>query len=250
MKRIWSVRINLDEFNSLVGMAFTDRDKAEILVGLAAGMNKAQIPEQCSNGVRAAFESGSRWRSEAEGFQSKQAGAGKASVEARKAKYGDAQPPNGVRTVIEPASNLTLNLNPLTVQPEKRSSPSRARSSRKKDESIPLPEDLVPVVEYLISNWPPVSYEKGSSRSVQIYMRADLWARVAHLASRFGKVPGAVLFCGLPYVRRILKDSEDTGKPVYVKNMSNFWGIKEDNRAWEEAYNQGLVDYNKFKEGK
>lgn len=212
MKRIWSIRINLDEFNSLVGMAFTDRDKAEILVGLAAGMNKAQIPEQCSNGVRAAFEAGSAWRAEAEGFQAKQAGAGKASVEARKAKYGDAQPSNGVRTVIEPASNLTLNLNPLTVQPEKASSPSRARSSRKREDEIPpIPEDLLPFLETLTSDWPRKSHD---GRRVTILRPVDSWEKICK--NRGTDDPKVCINAGLAYL--------DTHPTEYVIGMDNFFG--------------------------
>ena len=214
MKRIWSIRINLDEFNSLVGMAFTDRDKAEILVGLAAGMNKAQIPEQCSSGVRAAFEIGSAWRSEAEGFQTKQADAGKASAEARKAKYGDAQPSNGVRTVIEPASNLTLNLNPLTVQPEKRSSPSRARSPRKREEIPPIPDDLLPFLEELKTYWPRKSLEKGVTRRVTILRPVDSWEKICK--NRGTDEPRVCINAGLAYL--------DTHPTEYVIGMDNFFG--------------------------
>ncbi len=237
--------MNLDTFNSGYAALDNDQERAEFVSGLYKGMNGGKIKDDCSDPMSVGFAIGQEMRLEAEGFRERSVKNGGK----RKSNRNDQMVDHKVYQTVDQTCTQSTIPNPQTTNPQpKTTSPLRARQSRKKDESIPLPEDLVPVVDYLISNWPPVSYEKGSSRSVQIYMREDLWARVAHLASRFGKVPGAVLFCGLPYVRRILKDSEDTRKPVYVKNMSNFWGIKEDNRAWEEAYNQGLVDYNKFKE--
>ncbi len=229
MKRIWSVRINLDEFNSLVGMAFTDRDKIEILAGLAAGMNGAQIPEQCSNGVRAAFESGSKWRSEAEGFQAKQSSAGQASAEARKAKYGDAQPSNGVRTEIEQPSNLTLNLNPLTENPttEKANSPSRARiPPKKKLEPLVVPDEHLSDLQVIGKDWPRRSDYKGAVAEVSLVSRpADIWERIVKFVPEPDR--GLAVQCGLLYLDEL--DARERGVKGLIPNvcaMTNFYGEK------------------------
>ena len=128
----------------------------------------------------------------------------------------------------------------------KKKKPSRVVKPKSAQQTIP--ENLVPVVEFLTSNWPGVSYGNGSDRrTVTSYSSADLWAKVQSLGEKFGKVPGAILFCGVPYLRRLLKDAEDSGKVKFAKDMSNFWGVKDGNRMWEDVYNQGLSDFNKFK---
>lgn len=210
-KRIWSIRINLDEFNSLFGMAFSEHEKAEMLVGLSAGLNNARIPEQCSSGVRAAFEVGLEWRAGAEASQGKQSNAGLASAEARKMKFGTAQPSNVVRTDLEQSSNLTLNPKPLTVQPEKRSSPSRARSSRKKEEIPPIPDDLLPFLETLTSDWPRKSHD---GRRVTILRPVDSWEKICK--NRGTDEPRVCINAGLAYL--------DTHPTEYVIGMDNFFG--------------------------
>jgi hypothetical protein len=121
-------------------------------------------------------------------------------------------------------------------------------SRRKKDEHEPIPNNLLHVVSFLTSNWPKVSYgNRDDKRTVTSYSNEDLWAKVQSLAMKFGKIPGAILFCGVPYLRRMMKDAEDSGKFKYAKDMSNFWGVKDGNRSWEDVYNQGLADFNKFK---
>lgn len=150
------------------------------------------------------------------------------------------------RTPTERQPNVNKEYSP-TPSPTT-TSPSRARKpAGKKGELEPIPTDLLPVVDYLTSNWPLTSYgNKDDKRTVATYSPEDLWARVSMLAQKGKKVPGAILFCGLPYLRRVLKDAEESGRARFVKDMSNFWGIKEGNRMWEDVYNQGLIDYNKF----
>lgn len=236
-KRIWSIRINLDEFNSLFGIAFSEHEKAEMLAGLSAGLNKAVIPEGCSNGVRSAFEVGSRWRQEAEGFARSQAEAGKASAEARKKKFGSAQPPNGVRTDLERSSNLTINHNPLTVQPEttKASSPSRARSSRKKEKLIP-PDDLLPFLEEICKHWPRrTAYKDNAGKwyeynDVAVFARpADLWERMVTMFP--GEDYKLMINCGLVYLDHIEGRERQLNRIPNVGSMRNFYGEKA---VWKE----------------
>ena len=129
-KRTWKIQINLDEFNALCGAAFTESERSALLGGLQLGCNNGTLPEHCSNIVRTAFEAALGWRQETEGFRLKQSGAGKASAEARKVKFGSANP-NAVRTDLEHSSNLTNNQQPSNPKPNNPSTQEKKKPSTK-----------------------------------------------------------------------------------------------------------------------
>lgn len=214
MKRIWSLRLNLDEFNALAGMAFTDSDRASVLNGLLAGMNRAQLPEQCSSIVRAAFDAGVRWRLDAEEYVEKKANAGKRSADARREKYGDAQPSSSDRTPLEQSSNITNNDKPITTNEErgKASSPSRARQSAEKKEMPPIPEELLPFLETLTRDWPRRSHD---GRRVTILRPKDSWEKICK--NRGDDDPKIPVNAALAYL--------DTNPTQYVIGMDNFFGV-------------------------
>lgn len=178
--RTWNLRLNVDEFNELFIRAFTDQDKADMLQGLAMGINGSTIPEQCSKVVRTSFEVGLGWRREAEGFKERMAEGGKASAAARKAKFGSAQPsehcskhlPNLVRTNLQ----STIH-NPLTEIPkEKEKTSPSARLSPEEKERIEVNAD-----EILRSYPRKTSKGEGNPRP----NRTKLILRLTQLTARF-----------------------------------------------------------------
>lgn len=134
---------------------------------------------------------------------------------------------------------------------EKRKATSRARKSTRKKgntylEPTPIPDALVPVAEFLCSSWPKTSLDKDGTRTLHRYSIPDLWNRIVYLASKLGKDPGSLLFTGVPYLRGKIKDAEDTGIYKYIKDMSNFWGIKEETRAWDLYYEDAKIRYAEY----
>lgn len=102
--RIWNLRLNLDEFNALYGVAFTPDDRSQVLMGLFVGCNGGDLPEDTSKLVRRGFEVSSVWRSEAEGYALAKSEGGKTSAKIRQSKYGTPQPSKSPRTEVEDTS--------------------------------------------------------------------------------------------------------------------------------------------------
>lgn len=243
--RFWKLQLNLDTFNSAYAALDGAEEQASFLTGLSRGMNGGKVKEDCADSMAVGFAIGSEMREEAEGFRAS------ASANGSKRKSNENHRPvhHPVDQSVHHSGHPILNPQSNNLKPKTEGSPSRALRPAKKAEPQPIPAELTPVVEYLSTNWPTTSYGNGDERrSVQTYSAGDLWNRVTALSKKFGKVPGAILFCGVPYLRRILKDAEDSGKARFAKDMSNFWGIKDGNRYWEEVYTQGLADYTKFTE--
>ena len=91
--RIWNLRINLDAFNAAFAALAEDGERGQFLAGLSRGMNAGALRDGASAPFLEGFQFGLSMREEAEAFQAKQRDFGKASAEARLAKYGTAQPP-------------------------------------------------------------------------------------------------------------------------------------------------------------
>lgn len=269
--RIWNLRLNLDTLNSLYMSAFTEAQKAEAFMGLMVGLNGGEITEQCSSIVRSGFELGSSMRDGARAYIAAKAEAGKKSATVRKEAYGSNQPQKpsesrpetaeqcssgdrtDPRTTPEPIQQDGNPLKEVTVLAGKKSSaPKKPRPSGGTNAYIeppPIPAELVPVAEWLVKDWPTVSYGKsGDSRKVQRYAVAGLWGRIGQVAQKCGVEPGPLLFSGVCYLDAVLADARDTGKPMYVKDMSNFWGIKEDTRKWDETYEEAKDRYKAYME--
>ncbi len=143
MVRIWNLRINLDEFNSVLGGVFTDQDRALVLLGLGLGFNGGMCSNSVPSSFRSGWEVGYEARKEAESFQQKKSNAGHTSVEERKKKYGTAQPrtqlehnSNTVQTLPEPIPN-PQSLNPKTNNPQSDPSPSAQNMVKEKKPSKP-----------------------------------------------------------------------------------------------------------------
>ena len=98
--------MNLDELNELFTSAWTNEDKALMFEGMVRGSNGVVAPAGSPTQMRRANELGLKWRKEAEDFLAKSSADGKKSAEARKAKYGTAQPPSDIpRTPFEEIPN-------------------------------------------------------------------------------------------------------------------------------------------------
>lgn len=107
--RVWNLRLNLDEFNSLIASVFTDGDRALLLQGLSLGCNGGPLPDGVPPAFMRGWMFGNSSRDEAEEFKARQSAKGKISAEARKEKSGTAQP-------VKPVSNSGSELVQATVR--------------------------------------------------------------------------------------------------------------------------------------
>ena len=115
--RVWNLRLNLDEFNSLIASVFTDGDRALLLQGLSLGCNGGPLPDGVPPAFMRGWMFGNSSRDEAEEFKARQSAKGKASAEARKEKSGTAQPikhisnngSNQLRTTVRTGPEAILN---------------------------------------------------------------------------------------------------------------------------------------------
>jgi hypothetical protein len=120
-------------------------------------------------------------------------------------------PANNLRTSSEQAPNVNKVYSPDTP---KTSSPSRARSPRKKEEIPPIPDDLLPFLEELKTYWPRKSLEKGVTRRVTILRPVDSWEKICK--NRGADEPRVCINAGLAYL--------DLHPTEYVIGMDNFFG--------------------------
>ena len=220
-KRTWKIQINLDEFNALCGAAFTEAERSALLGGLQLGCNNGTLPEHCSNIVRTAFEAALGWRQETEGFRLKQSGAGKASAEARKAKFGSANP-NAVRTDLEHSSNLTNNQQPSKPTPKKRS-----------HQHHDIPEGLVPRLEALCRDWPGsfVNREGQKQRLPKLTHAQDLWDQMIKFFPKDN--PEEMIAAGEKHIapQKVDEWSFETKPKGFTIAMTNFYGQQA---RWKE----------------
>ena len=113
--------MNLDELNAINGSLYSDSDKSAAFSGIVFGSNGAPAPEGASIAFMAGYQAAIKWRSEAEEFQNRKSGAGKASAEARAARHGTAQPKSkqcsgDSRTVFGETSNQATSHKPQAVK--------------------------------------------------------------------------------------------------------------------------------------
>lgn len=238
--RIWNLRLNLDEFNGLVGSAFTTHDRSDILQGMIVGVNGGELPEDCSKVVRRSFEVCSRWRQEAEGYTLNQSNAGRASVQARKARLGTAQPSKVVRTEPERGLNLTTIHNPQSFNLQHppptplgagepsildpgatANAASTGKSKAKKAWTKGFPEDVLDATSEIMAFWPNESRRQPNSDSrVPRSSGPQLAARLEKIRQSGGELSVCV-----EIAKRAAGEFEH-GK--WAKAAENFFGKSED----------------------
>ena len=98
--REWWVQVSLDALSDSLDQLETTEERGQWLEGFRVGSRGHSPRDDWSKFKRMGFDFGVGCHEEAVEFRAKKAGAGKASAEARKAKYGSASP-NGVRSVFE-----------------------------------------------------------------------------------------------------------------------------------------------------
>lgn len=213
--RTWKIQINLDEFNALCGAAFTEAERSALLGGLQLGCNNGTLPEHCSNTVRTAFDTALGWRRETEEFRLKQSGAGKASAEARKVKFGSANP-NAVRTDLEHSPNLTNNQQPSKPKPKNPSKPKNP----------PPPEEYIEGLKTICKDWPRKTTYGDAVKNVDVLVRPeDLWARFKKFEPN--EDPQLLINCAFAYLDDLDTQEKDfRGLIPYVCAMTNFFGEK------------------------
>ncbi len=84
--------MNLDELNQAKHTVYTDADKAAMFDGIVMGCNFADLPGGVPQSFVSGYALGRKWRQEAEDFMESSANSGRAGAEAKRLKYGTAQP--------------------------------------------------------------------------------------------------------------------------------------------------------------
>lgn len=210
--RFWKLQINLDTFNAAYAALDGALEQAEFLAGLYRGMNGGKVKDDCSDPMSVGFAIGSEMRQEAEGFRMA------ASINGSKRKSNENYHP--VNLVVDQTVDhvghpiqypISNNLIPTNEKSEKAPSPSRARSSAKKDEIPPIPEDALPFLEDLSSRW----YKKShDGRRVTRLTPTETWKRIHK--NREQDTVGVCINAGLYYLE--LDDNR------YAIGMDNFFG--------------------------
>lgn len=219
------LQMNLDEFNALCGAAFTEADRSALLGGLQLGCNGGQLPEGCSKVVRSAFEVGSKWRAEAEGFAASSSLGGKRSAEVRREKYGTANP-KGVRRGFEGGSEGGSEggpNQPTTHNPQ---------SNKPKTKNQPIPEGLVPRLEALCRDWPGSFTKDGQThRLPKLNHAQDLWDRMTRFFP--GDNPLDMIAAGEKHIAPQKADewSFEAKPKGFTIAMTNFYGQQA---RWKE----------------
>lgn len=261
MARTWNLRFNLDVFNAAFASLDDAEERSEFLVGLSRGVNSGRVKDDCSDAMATGFAIGSDMRSEADEFTQKMVKGGRNSAQSRKDRDGTAQPKsNKIEGGSEPASEGSSNQstihNPQSFndKPEKKSSasqkPRRPAGKNGYRPPVEVPAPLVPVAEWLFRDWPKVSYDPKGERLIDRLSPKGIWTRLLEVSEKCGVEPGPLLFAGVAYLDRVLEAAKDTGKPSFVKNMKNFWGLDPENRKWDEFYEDAKLTYNKHMEEK
>jgi len=125
-KRIWSLRLNLDDFNSEYLKLRNDGDRFSFFLGFHCGCMNGDLAESDPKPFESGYGIGSAMHSKALALSQANAGSAKSSVDTRRLKYGTAQPPK--RTPSERSSERSGNaqanaersperLSSLTIEP-------------------------------------------------------------------------------------------------------------------------------------
>ena len=167
MKRIFSVRINLDDMAASLEFLEGDASLAEWLRGFRYGLRGA--PSRWASGPGAAgFHIGSRSLSEAHEFQLAKSDGGKRSAEARKEKVGTAQPArthledtsNTARTHLEDtsvknydSSNQSLSVNRLSTNVDRESLIADQKKEREALRPPRHPKNIIPPTKAMVESY-------------------------------------------------------------------------------------------------
>jgi hypothetical protein len=103
IEREWWVQVNLDDLSHVTAQMETTEERGQWLEGFLVGAQGHPARDSWDGFKRMGFEFGASCHTEAVAFRSSKSAAGKASADARRAKYGSASP-NSVRAVFEHTS--------------------------------------------------------------------------------------------------------------------------------------------------
>lgn len=221
--------MNLDTFNSGYAALDNDQERAEFVSGLYKGMNGGKVKDDCSDPMSVGFAIGEEMRKEAEGFRER-------SVEngaKRKSNRNDQTVDHEVYQTVDLTCTQSTIHNPQSTiqQPEKASSPSRARGPRKPKKQIHIPEEYLKDLQVICDDWPRRSKkQEGGYQDLRIWTDpADLWEA---MTKNFpNDDPALMIKCGLVYLDQILPepnefDLRDSEPPSFCYAMMNFYGPK------------------------
>ena len=190
--RTWNLRLNLDEFNSLVASLYTDADRALVLQGMSLGLNGGDLPDGAPPSFLRGWEMGHGMRTEAERFRDVQSERGRSSAEKRRERNGSAQPikPGQSRTEPEPPFEPVFeppleppvepNHNPqstiLKTTNDKPIPPTPQRGNRAARATAPTEDEWVAYCTKTWPDWHPIC-------------AAESWAYYQAKGWRIGSVP-------------------------------------------------------------
>lgn len=221
--RTWNLRMNLDTFNSGYAALDNEQDRAEFLTGLYKGMNGGKVKDDCSDPMSVGFAVGQEMRTEAENFRVRSVENGSK----RKSNRNDQTVDRGVYLTVDQTCTQSTIHNPQSTneqpQTEKASSPSRARSSKKKEPLSP-PEEFLADLSTIAKDWPRRSDYKGAVASVSVLSRPeDVWERIVKFVPEADR--SLAIRCALLYLDEL--DARERGVKGLIPNvcaMTNFYG--------------------------
>ena len=225
MRRLWNLRLNLDELNALNLVGMSEQIRSDLWTGLIFGCNGMELPEGVSKYLQSGFELGSAWRAEAEDHVERMASGGRASAQSRKAKHGTAQPSKVVRSTIEAPSEGSLNQSTIyNLESNTTNKPTKPRKAKK--DTTQIPAEFLEALTGLCKNWP--SFNTGSDGEKSDLRKwtdpVDLWeAMVKNFPNDDKKL---MINCGLVHLTNI-KPKREFDKPGFAYAMCNFYGPKQ-----------------------
>ena len=220
--RCWNLRLNLDTFNAAFAALDDPPEQAEFLVGLSRGMNGGKVKDNCSDPMSVGFAIGEEMRAEAEGFRDKSVQNGAK----RKSNKNDLMVDHTVDQKVDLTGTQSTIHNPQSTNQK----PARTRKP-KKDTSL-IPEDLLPKVQKLCSEWPSQSLGEPGHGGAQNKQELAKWTDPVDLWDRWREwwpdvEPAVLAGCGLAYLDSLqFVEDEWTGKkyPKFCYAMRNFYG--------------------------
>jgi hypothetical protein len=176
-KRIWNLHLNLDTFNAMSVLLFSDESRSLAYQGLSLGMNGGQCPATAPEAFIAGFNFGQAMLTDAVERQEKKVQAGESSAAVRRVKYGTAQPSvehcsNTARTPLEQTtehdSEQTPNLSKIQDPVSKSEHPKNEnpKAEREDEADASSPATIFSSNARWSSSFSSSCFKRSRSRSV------------------------------------------------------------------------------------
>lgn len=203
--RTWKLHLNLDTFNAAYAALDGPQEQSDFLTGLSRGMNAGKVKDDCPDPMAVGFSIGYEMRQDAEAFIEASSNAGKKSVEAKSNRI---QPP--YQPPYQGSLNQSIIHNPQSIQ----TTPLPPKRGRRTKVIEPIPEEFVPFLDEIVSQWPRKRMNDGSR--VTVIRPVDCWDKIQ--ANKGTDEPKVLINAALAYL--------ETNPVTYTIGMDNFFGLK------------------------